>query len=142
MKKFISSVSSSLAHYYSLTPHSLPRTHYPLITQKLLSTLSSLNALTLPPSLPPRAQQFYPQRTNTRYRSHTLSGACVDESTADQLIVYMALSCSPSCILCEPTDEESSLHLQTAILIASELTGARLTVYSTKHSTNSVLSQY
>lgn len=46
------------------------------------------------------------------------SGSCIDELTADQLIIYMAMIPFESKILCEPANESSSLHLQTSIYVA------------------------
>lgn len=49
------------------------------------------------------------------------SGACVDEHTADQLLVYMALANEPSEILVEPFHRtESSLHMETTIFIVEK----------------------
>ena len=53
------------------------------------------------------------------------SGACVDEHTADQLLIYMSLAQGESRILCAPIGEESSLHIETVIKVASELGGSR-----------------
>eukprot|EP01041_Mallomonas_annulata_P005408 gene5408-10817_t len=47
------------------------------------------------------------------------SDACVDEHTADQLIIYMAICKEPSQILCEPRFENSSLHIESAIHICN-----------------------
>jgi RNA 3'-terminal phosphate cyclase (ATP) len=47
------------------------------------------------------------------------SGACIDEHTADQLVVYMALAAGESRLLVAPRDpQESSLHLESALRVA------------------------
>jgi RNA 3'-terminal phosphate cyclase (ATP) len=56
------------------------------------------------------------------------AGCCVDEHTADQLIVYMALAQGKSCIHCPRQSECHSLHLLTAIDLAAKLTGATFEV--------------
>ena len=49
-------------------------------------------------------------------RGLIVSGACIDEHTADQLLVYMALSNSPSQLLVEPLDQRtSSLHIDSTV---------------------------
>ena len=53
------------------------------------------------------------------------SGACVDEHTADQLLLYMSLAEGESRILCASIGEQSSLHIETVIKIASELGGSK-----------------
>jgi RNA 3'-terminal phosphate cyclase len=64
-------------------------------------------------------------------RVHHLVGSrsCVDEQTADQLLVYMALANSTngeSRILCEPfVNGRSSQHLETAVYVLNELLGSR-----------------
>jgi RNA 3'-terminal phosphate cyclase len=58
------------------------------------------------------------------------SGACIDEHTADQLIVYAALASGTSRILCTPRGEKSSLHLETVVEVAKQLCGARVTIES------------
>ena len=52
------------------------------------------------------------------------SGACVDECTADQLVIYMANIPFQSKILCEPVNAASSLHLQTSMHFVTLLSGA------------------
>jgi RNA 3'-terminal phosphate cyclase len=64
------------------------------------------------------------------------SGCCVDEYTADQLVVYMALAATLTApaaerisrILVAPTSAISSRHLETVVLMATRLTGAVITV--------------
>jgi hypothetical protein len=51
------------------------------------------------------------------------SGACCDEHTADQLVIFMCCCDGASRILIEPVSEKSSLHLVTAIKMATDLTG-------------------
>lgn len=52
------------------------------------------------------------------------SGGCVDEHTMDQLVVFMALACGHSKILCNAESSISSLHLETAIHFTTLITGA------------------
>ncbi|KAJ1424055.1 hypothetical protein B484DRAFT_451672 [Ochromonadaceae sp. CCMP2298] len=66
--------------------------------------------------------------------------ACMDEHTADQLVIYLALgalttSALPFRVLCAPrvdgnagTLDASSLHIEAAAQVASLLTGVRVTV--------------
>jgi RNA 3'-terminal phosphate cyclase len=63
------------------------------------------------------------------------SGACCDEKTTDQLIIYMAVSIMKSddenkvfSILCEPINRHSSLHLETSINVASHFTNVRFNI--------------
>ena len=51
------------------------------------------------------------------------SGACFDEHTADQMLVYMALADGVSTISCCPRTAASSLHIETAMKILSDVTG-------------------
>ena len=48
------------------------------------------------------------------------SGACVDEYTADQLAIYMALAKGQSTMLVEPEGIHSSLHLETVMKICHD----------------------
>lgn len=48
------------------------------------------------------------------------SNACVDEHTADQLLVYMAMARGESQILCAPRCENSSLHIETVMQVVSD----------------------
>lgn len=57
-------------------------------------------------------------------RASLVSGSCVDEHMQDQLIIYMALAEGRSCI----RTQELTLHTQTAIFIAEDLTDARFYV--------------
>ncbi|RYY85540.1 RNA 3'-terminal phosphate cyclase [archaeon] len=63
------------------------------------------------------------QQVFTDLRFLCASGACVDEHTADQLVIYMTHCRGVSRMLVPCA--VSSLHLVTAIKIASDLTGAR-----------------
>ena len=49
------------------------------------------------------------------------SKACVDEHTADQLLIYMALASGESQITCAPRRENSSLHIETVMRVVSDL---------------------
>ena len=49
------------------------------------------------------------------------SKACVDEHTADQLLIYMALASGESQIRCAPRCENSSLHIETVMRVVSDL---------------------
>jgi RNA 3'-terminal phosphate cyclase len=61
------------------------------------------------------------------------TGSCVDEHTADQLLIFMALAAGDrdqgpfeSKLLCEPFVEgKSSQHLETAVYLLNELLGPR-----------------
>ena len=55
-------------------------------------------------------------------------GGVVDEYTADQLILFMALATGRSRILCPGESGISSLHLETAIHFTQLLTGVVFTV--------------
>lgn len=50
------------------------------------------------------------------------SNCCIDEYTADQLIIFMAMCPTNSHIIVEPENSKSSKHLETAIYIANLLT--------------------
>jgi RNA 3'-phosphate cyclase len=63
------------------------------------------------------------------------SGCCCDEKTADQLILFMAVSIMQSndekkelSMLVEPSNSNSSLHLETSISIASKFTNTIFTI--------------
>ena len=58
----------------------------------------------------------------TELRKLVISGACVDERTADQLIVFMALATGTS-RLRVPMPPYDSKHLETAIYFAAMLSG-------------------
>jgi len=68
---------------------------------------------------------------SSELRALALTGACVDEYTADQLVLYMALAgnhpYNDSSLLVEPANANSSLHIATAIKISSDLSGAQFT---------------
>ena len=61
------------------------------------------------------------------------SGACVDEYTADQLIVFMAFLPYTSRLLVEPSTEHSSLHLQTSIEMIKKMSDAEFIVESAEN---------
>ena len=48
------------------------------------------------------------------------SNACVDEHTADQLLVYMAMARGESQIICAPRCDNSSLHIETVMQVVSD----------------------
>ncbi|XP_052776734.1 RNA 3'-terminal phosphate cyclase-like [Mya arenaria] len=52
-------------------------------------------------------------------------GGCVDDFVQDQIIIYMALAKGKSCVRCGPL----TLHTETAIHIATQLTEAKFTVH-------------
>lgn len=58
------------------------------------------------------------------------SGACVDEHTADQLIIFAALARGTSRML---APAPLTLHARTAMAVASQLTAARFTVLEAGH---------
>ena len=51
------------------------------------------------------------------------SGACVDEHTADQLLLYLAFAGGPSRLRCAPAGDRSSLHIATGVQIVTALRG-------------------
>ena len=54
------------------------------------------------------------------------SKACVDEYTADQLLIYMAFANGPSAILVEPVNPvTSSLHIDTTVFVIEKFFGAK-----------------
>jgi RNA 3'-terminal phosphate cyclase (ATP) len=53
---------------------------------------------------------------------------CVDEHTADQLVVWMALAAGKSSIVAPSKQHQTSQHLETVIVIAEMLTGAKFLV--------------
>jgi len=55
---------------------------------------------------------------------HIQEGGCVDEYLQDQLIIYMALAKGESKVLTGPL----SLHTETAIFVAEQMTKAKFTV--------------
>jgi RNA 3'-terminal phosphate cyclase len=65
----------------------------------------------------------------TRLERTIVNGACVDEQTADQLLIYMALCPGMSEILCAPLcPEDHSQHIGAAIDIISQFTNRQFTV--------------
>ena len=66
--------------------------------------------------------------------SHLIeSGACVDEYTADQLIIFMAFLPYTSKLLVEPSTEHSSLHLQTSIEMVKKMSNAEFSIESAEN---------
>lgn len=59
-----------------------------------------------------------------------ISGACVDEYTADQLLVFMSLASGRSELLVEPPGDHSSLHMATVMKIAAQLLPTQFAVTS------------
>lgn len=53
------------------------------------------------------------------FRGLLESGACMDEHTADQIVVYMALCPCASQVTCAPRTTSSSLHLETAVYVCN-----------------------
>ena len=56
------------------------------------------------------------------------SRSCVDEHTADQLLIYMALNPGISKILCAPRCDLSSLHIETVIKMSTDLSQAQFLI--------------
>lgn len=56
------------------------------------------------------------------------SKACVDEHTADQLLLYMAFAAGKSQIVCAPRCAASSLHIETVIKLISDLCGVQFKI--------------
>ena len=56
------------------------------------------------------------------------SGACVDEHTADQLLLYLAFAGGPSRLRCAPAGDRSSLHIATGVKIVTDLLGTASSV--------------
>jgi RNA 3'-terminal phosphate cyclase len=56
------------------------------------------------------------------------SKACVDEHTADQLLLYMALAAGKSQIICAPRGAASSLHIETVMKIVSDMCDVRFEI--------------
>ena len=56
------------------------------------------------------------------------SRSCIDEHTADQLLVYMALNPGVSTILCAPKCDLSSLHIETVIKMSTDLSKAQFLI--------------
>ncbi len=49
------------------------------------------------------------------YQGYTRAGACVDEHSLDQLVIYMALARGRSAVKGPPRAMVSSLHVETAV---------------------------
>mmetsp|Transcript_24720 Transcript_24720/g.41800 ORF Transcript_24720/g.41800 Transcript_24720/m.41800 type:complete len:463 (-) Transcript_24720:54-1442(-) len=65
----------------------------------------------------------------SRLARSVCSGACVDEQTADQLLIYMALAPGTSEILCAPLcEEDHSQHIEAAFEVVSQFTNRRFTM--------------
>lgn len=73
-------------------------------------------------------------RMSADLRTLCASGACIDEHTADQLIIYMTQCAGVSRMLMPSA--VTSLHLVTAIKIATDLTGARFEIVPGTHTTS------
>lgn len=56
------------------------------------------------------------------------AGGAVDEHLADQLILYMAMAGGASRVLCNGPTSISSLHLQTATALTTQITGVAFTL--------------
>ena len=57
------------------------------------------------------------------------SGACIDEQTADQLLVFMALAQGTSELLCAPLCEtDHSQHIEAAIDVITQFTHRQFVV--------------
>lgn len=56
------------------------------------------------------------------------SGACADEHTVDQLVIFMALAKGRSRLLAPPRSMLSTLHLETVAAVAAEMTGAKILI--------------
>jgi len=54
-------------------------------------------------------------------------GSCIDEHTADQLIIYMAFA-KGSAMLVEPVSPESTQHLSAVIYLVEKFTGAKFSI--------------
>jgi len=63
---------------------------------------------------------------NTLHKYHT-AGACVDEHTQDQLLIYLALAKGRSCVHGPPQSMITSEHLATAIHVTQQLLGVVFT---------------
>lgn len=66
------------------------------------------------------------------------SQACVDEHTADQLLIFMALAAGTSRIIVAPKSEKSSQHIESAIHIASLFTGCSFELTTTENGCRSI----
>ena len=65
----------------------------------------------------------------SRLERTVCSGACVDEQTADQLLIYMGLAGEASEILCAPfCESDHSQHINAAIEVISQFTGRQFNV--------------
>ena len=54
-------------------------------------------------------------------------GACIDENTADQMIIYMAFA-KGSSMLVEPVSADSTQHLSAVIFLVEKFTGAKFSI--------------
>ena len=59
------------------------------------------------------------------------SGCCVDEHTADQLLLYMAHAPGRSSIKCAPAGSASSLHIATVVQIMGDMDGVSFEINTT-----------
>ncbi len=58
------------------------------------------------------------------------TGCCVDEHTADQLLLYMAHAQGQSRVKCAPEGASSSLHIATCVQIISDMTDVSFDISS------------
>lgn len=70
---------------------------------------------------------YHPQELSSRVVQHLhhlwASGACVDEHTMDQLVIYMVLAKGRSRIVGPPPPLFTSIHLETGVHISTLFTG-------------------
>jgi hypothetical protein len=67
------------------------------------------------------------------------SKACVDEYTADQLLIYMAFANGPSAILVEPVNPvTSSLHIDTTVFVIEKFFGVKMFSITTPNASDEV----
>lgn len=65
----------------------------------------------------------------SRLRRVLTSGACIDEQTADQLLIYMALAHGTSRLLCAPVCEsDHSQHIESAIEVIKQFTQREISI--------------
>ncbi len=76
--------------------------------------------------LPEADAEAMVQKVARELRELCASGACVDELTADQLVIYMALAAGESRVLVSGVT--TSLHLETALKIAGDVAKVRFSV--------------
>lgn len=65
----------------------------------------------------------------SRLEHCVLSGACIDEHSADQLLLYMAMAPGVSEMLCAPVcSTDSSQHIEAAVDVITQFTGRQFVV--------------